>query len=216
MLRRSNYLGTSSNLSTGQTMNAPISPFRLPDHPVDDLFIARWSPRAFADAAMTEGDVLTVLEAARWAPSASNLQPWRFVWGLRGDAGFAAIADALVPFNRGWAERAAALVVVASKTTVLRDEGPAANGYHAFDAGAAWGHLALQAHLSGFVAHAMGGFDRAKAGESLHLPADHVIHAVVALGRRGDPAGLPDGLKSRETPSSRLPLAEIARRGRFA
>ena len=92
-------------------MNAPISPIRVPDHPVDDMFIARWSPRAFADTAMAEDEVLTILEAARWAPSASNLQPWRFVWGLSGDAGFAAIADALVPFNRIWAEKAAALVL---------------------------------------------------------------------------------------------------------
>jgi nitroreductase len=118
-------------------MNAPVKNLRNPGYPIDDQFRARWSPRAFADAAMTEADVLTLIEAARWAPSANNLQPWRFVYGLRGDAGFAAIAEALVPFNRMWAEKAAALIVVASKTTTSKDGVDVPNSLHAFDTGTA-------------------------------------------------------------------------------
>lgn len=197
-------------------MNANAQPARIPDHPVDPLFPARWSPRAFAADTLTGAEVLTLLEAARWAPSAMNVQPWRFAWGLRGDDGFARILDALVPFNRDWAQHAAALIVVASRTTRTTDGGEVANPSHAFDAGAAWAHLALQAHLAGLSAHAMGGFDAAKAAANLSLPEGHVIHAVVAVGRQGDPASLPEGLRTREAPSPRLPVADVARHGGFA
>ncbi|MEO6300341.1 MAG: nitroreductase family protein [Paracoccaceae bacterium] len=197
-------------------MNAPVKNLRIADHPVHDQFLGRWSPRAFTAEAMIEKDVLTLLEAARWAPSASNMQPWRFVYGLRGDAGFAAIGDALVPFNRSWADKAAALIVVASKTTVLKDEAEVANASHAFDAGAAWAQLALQAHLNGWIAHAMGGFDHTKLAANLNLPKGYALHAVVAVGRQGNPASLPEMLQSREHPSDRVPMADIARHGSFA
>lgn len=197
-------------------MNAPLKNLRIAGHPVHDQFPGRWSPRAFTAEAMNEGEVLTLLEAARWAPSASNLQPWRFVWGLRGDAGFAAIADALVPFNRAWAEKAAALIVVASKTTVLRDAVPVANPTHAFDTGAAWAQLALQAHLSGWAAHGMGGFDHARLAENVKVPEGHALHAVVAVGRQGNPFSLPEMLQAREHPSERLALSEVARHASFA
>lgn len=197
-------------------MNAAVPPARVPDHPVDPIFPARWSPRAFTDEAMPEAEVLILLEAARWAPSSGNGQPWRFAWGLRGDAGFSALAEALVPSNRDWAQHAAALVAIGSRmtrTTVDRGEVP--NGTHAFDTGAAWASLALQAHLRRWAAHAMGGFDQAKAAQSLHLPPDHAIHAIVAIGRQGDAATLPDALRAREVPSTRMPVGDFAQRGRF-
>jgi nitroreductase len=188
---------------------------READHPVAPQFTNRWSPRAFTEATMSEADVLALLEAARWAPSASNLQPWRMAYGLRGDASFEAIAEALVPFNRAWAEKAAALVVVASKTSMLRDGVDTPIATHAFDAGAAWAQLALQAHLSGYVAHAMGGFDHAKAAENLDLPEGYVLHAVVAVGIQGDVAQLPEMLQAREVPSSRNPIGEWAAPGKI-
>lgn len=188
---------------------------RHADHPVDPLFVNRHSPRAFTPATMTEAEVMTLVEAARWAPSASNVQPWRFAWGLRGDAGFAKIADTLVPFNRAWADKAAALVVIASKTTVTRDGIEHPHASHPFDAGAAWMSLALQAHLMGLVAHAMAGFDKPRAAEVLGLPAGHEVHVVVAIGQQGAPDLLPEAYRPREVPSPRLPLAEIARRGGF-
>lgn len=196
-------------------MNAPKLTARLPDHPVAEIFPARWSPRAFSADAMTEADVALLLEAARWAPSASNVQPWRFAWGLRGDAGFAAIAQSLVPFNKAWAEKAAALIVVASKVQRDGTAGPADNLWHAFDAGTAWGYLALQAQMAGWHAHAMGGFDHGVAAANLGLPDGHALHAVVAVGKLGDPADLPEALRARETPSPRLALADLAGRGRF-
>ncbi|MBI1172665.1 nitroreductase [bacterium] len=196
-------------------MNAHATPARVSDHPIDAMFLERHSPRAFTDRPMAEAELLTLLEAARWAPSAANHQPARFVWGLRGDAGFGRIAEALAPGNRVWAEKAAALVVVASKTVVERDGVRSALGTHAFDAGAAWMSLALQAHLKGWIAHAMGGFDKIKAAEALHMPADHELHAVVALGELGAPDLLPEAYRPREVPSGRVALSEIARRGSF-
>ena len=196
-------------------MNANTPPARIADHPVDPQFLGRWSPRAFDGAAMTEAQMLTLLEAARWAPSSNNVQPWRLVWALRGDAGFEAIAATLVPFNHAWAHKAAAFVVIASKTTVLRDAEEKPNAPHAFDSGAAWAHLALQAHLGGLFTHAMGGFDAAALAPASALPAHHMIHAVVAVGRQGDPATLPEALRARETPNGRMTLTETTRRGSF-
>ncbi len=196
-------------------MTAQDQPARLPEYPVDPLFMERHSPRAFTDEAMGEAELLTLLEAARWAPSGSNVQPTRFAWGLRGDAGFERIAATLAPANRIWAERAAALVVIASKTFTERDGAAQPHGSHAFDAGAAWMSLALQAHLRGWSAHAMGGFDKAQAGESLGLPEGHELHVVVAIGRKGTPELLPEGYRPREVPNARVPLAEIAHHGSF-
>ncbi len=198
-------------------MNAPVKDFRVAEYPVDVQFTDRWSPRAFADKAVTEADVLTLIEAARWAPSASNLQPWRFVWALKGDAAFAQIAETLVPFNRDWAGKAAALIVVAARTSVTKEDGTESpNAYHAFDTGAAWGALGLQAHLKGLVAHAMGGFDRDAAAKVVALPEHHAVHAIVAVGYRGEASTLPEGLQSREAPSPRMALSDIAVRGSFA
>jgi nitroreductase len=196
-------------------MNVMTPNPRLADHPVDPMFLQRHSSRAFAGDAMGEAELLALLEAARWAPSGSNVQPARYAWGLRGDAGFDAIAQTLAPGNRLWAEKAAALVVVASKAVVDKDGAAVPHPSHAFDAGAAWMSLALQAHLSGWVAHAMGGFDKDKAALALALPPDHVLHVVVAIGRKGDAALLPEPLRTRDVPNGRLPLAQIARRGAF-
>jgi nitroreductase len=198
-------------------MNNITPPAREADRPVDPQFTGRWSPRAFSEAAISEADLLALFEAARWAPSAANLQPWRLAWGLRGDAGFAAIFATLDAGNQVWAGRAAALVAVASRTVRITAKGEAVeNPTHAFDAGAAWMSLALQAHLSGWAAHGMGGFDKAALASALHLPPDHALHAVVAIGRPGDPADLPEKLRAREIPNRRAPVTNWAMRGRFA
>lgn len=199
----------------GMMMNVQNLTPRRADHAIDAQFTERWSPRSFTAAAVSEAEILPLFEAARWAPSASNNQPWRFAYGLRGDAGFAKIADGLVPFNRAWAEKAAALVVVASRSTVLRDGVENPNPWHVFDAGSSWMAFALQAHLSGLAAHAMGGFDAQILAENLAVPQGYVLHAVIAVGHRGDPSSLPEGLQAREAPSPRLPLSQIVGRGGF-
>ncbi len=196
----------------------PVPNTRNPDHPIDPLFTTRWSPRAFADAPMSEPELLILLEAARWAPSAQNAQEWRFAYALRGDALWQPLFESLNAKNQTWAKNASALLAVASTTMSLPKGGETlvANPSHAFDTGAAWAHLALQATLSGWHVHAMGGFNPEAAAKAVHLPPHHVLHCLVAVGKRGDPASLPDGFREREAPNSRKPLSEIAMRGPFA
>ena len=195
----------------------PIPNTRKPAHAIDPMFTARWSPRAFVDAPMSEETLLTLLEAARWAPSAQNIQPWRFAYALRGDALWQPLVESLNPKNQLWAPHASALVAVASNTmtTPAGSTDLAPNATHAFDTGTAWGYLALQASLSGWSVHAMGGFNPQAAAQAVHLPPHHVLHCIVAIGQRGDPASLPDGLRERETPNGRKPLHEISVRGTF-
>lgn len=188
---------------------------RHADYPIAPAFLTRWSPRAFAAGAMTEPQVMQLLEAARWAPSASNHQPARFAWGLRGDAAFAAILDGLTASNQVWAKAAAALIVVASKPLVEKNGATSANVWHAFDAGSAWMSLALQAQEIGLVAHAMGGFDAARLAPALGLPEGYVLHAVVAVGTQGAAETLPDNLRAREAPNGRRPLADVAGHGQI-
>jgi nitroreductase len=193
------------------------TPTRQADAPVDDLFVTRWSPRAFDATEITPAEVLQLLEASRWAPSANNAQPWRFVFAVRGDAAWDGMLACLAPGNRVWAAQASALIAVASVTHKTTPTGEAVlNGSHAFDAGAAWAHLALSAHQQGWATHAMGGFDRDAMAAAIALPDQHALHAVVALGKRGDVALLPAEIQSREQPSPRRPIAELAHAGRFA
>lgn len=197
-------------------MSLDTSAARTPDHLVAPQFPARWSPRSFTDRPLTEAEVLTLLEAARWSPSASNQQPWRLIWALRGEAGFAAIHSALAAGNQVWAGKAGALVVVASKDTVLNREGAeVANRTAGFDTGAAWMSLALQAYAMGLAAHAMGGFDKDLLAPALRLPENHTLQCVVAVGEQGPAEALPEDLAAREKPSGRKPVAEIAFRGQF-
>jgi nitroreductase len=189
---------------------------RQPDHPVAPQFPARWSPRSFTDRALTMEEVLTLLEAARWAPSASNHQPWRLVWALRDEPGFSVIHAALTGNNLTWAGKAAALIVVASKDTVLnRDSVEVPNRTAGFDTGAAWMSLALQAQTMGLAAHAMGGFDQTALSAAVALPGGHTLHCVVAVGEQGPVTTLPEDLAAREKPSGRKPLSETAHHGRF-
>lgn len=191
---------------------------RQTSHPIDPLFTRRWSPRAFTGEEITEPQLLGLIEAARWAPSAFNAQPWRFLYARRDTPAWAPLFETLGEFNRGWAQRAAALVLVLSRTRWVppgkTDVQPI--GSHSFDAGAAWASLAFQATLSGWHAHAMAGFDRERARAVLGVPDDHAIEAVVAIGRLGDKAVLPQALQDREQPSARLPLSAIAAEGRFS
>lgn len=185
---------------------------RQSSHPIDPLFLQRWSPRAFTGETLDEAQLLGLLEAARWAPSAFNAQPWRFAWALRDTAGWSRIFNTLIEFNQGWVKTASALVVVLSRTswTPPGKAEPQPIGSHAFDAGAAWAQLALQATRSGLAAHGMTGFNPAALREALAIPEDLHINAVIAIGRPGDKTQLPEALQAREQPSDRLPLAQLA------
>jgi len=193
-----------------------MSPRQTP-HPIDPLFLDRWSPRAFDAAPMPEADLLTLFEAARWAPSAFNAQPWRFLYARRDDADWPLFLSLLIPWNQGWAHSASVLIYILSDTLPFtgKDGAPAPSHTHSFDAGAAWACLALQATKLGYLAHGMSGIELDRAREELRVPERFRIEAAVAVGRLGDPATLPEKLRAREAPSERLPLEERVFHGRF-
>lgn len=183
-----------------------MSDTRIPTHPIAPQFLTRSSPRAFVPEALGREQLESIAEAARWAPSASNVQPWHFAYALRGDAHWEAFSRIPNAFNRRWCLNAGALVVVLS-------DPQASPAKHAFDTGCAWGFMALQAQAMGLATHAMAGIETDVAREVLQLPAHWVVEALVAIGRRGDPASLPADLAEREVPSPRKPLADILTAG---
>lgn len=195
----------------------PQSNSRVADHPIDPQFVNRWSPRAFTGADISEETVLTFMEAARWAPSSYNSQPWRFIYARRGTAHWDGLLGLLNDFNRSWAQNASVLIIVLSKTifTPPGASAPAPAITHSFDTGSAWAYMALQASLSGWHAHGMAGFDRDKARVELGVPADFSVEAAVAIGKLGDKSLLPERMQAGETPSSREPLEKLAFEGKF-
>ncbi len=191
---------------------------RRAEHPISCLFLQRWSPRAFDASCMPEADLLTLLEAARWAPSAYNIQPWRFVYALRQDADWERYLELLDPFNASWAGAASALLFLVSDRQMPNGreaDPPTLSQTHSFDAGAAWAQLALQATALGYQAHAMAGIRFDEIRQRLSIPHNFHIEIAVAIGRQAEPSRLPPSLRQRETPSSRLPLDRIAFAGRF-
>lgn len=176
--------------------------------PVHPLLAERWSPRGFDTAhQLADGQVTALLEAARWAPSAMNSQPWRFLVTRRGEAGFDGLADVLLPGNRSWAPQASALVLVAAQTT---DETGAPQPWAMYDVGQAVASLSVQASADGLAVHQMAGFDADGARQAFALDDDVTPVVVVAVGRHDATAELPEALAAREAaPRSRKPLPEL-------
>ena len=186
---------------------------RKANYNINPLILNRWSPRAMSGEGISDEDLMPLFEAARWAPSSFNGQPWRFVYAKRDGDNWQIFFDLLGGFNQSWAKNAAALVIVASKKTFDHNGKPSRT--HSFDTGAAWENLALEASSRGLVAHGMEGFDYEKAAEAINLPEDHEIHCMIAIGKPGRKEDLPEKLQERETMSGRRPLEEIAIEGRF-
>lgn len=176
--------------------------------PIHDLLADRWSPRSFdPDFTVSEDAVTALLEAARWAPSAANLQPRRFVVARRGGEAFQAVADALSEGNRPWAPDASLFVVAIA---LLQDEQGAAYRWAEYDAGQAMAHLTVQAHALGLHVHPMGGFDPEALALAFDLPEHAVAISVTAIGAVAPPDRLPERYRARETaPRTRLPLDEL-------
>ena len=175
---------------------------------VVELILARWSPRAFADKAISTEDVKRLFEAAQWAASSSNEQPWRFLVGHRGDETYKKIFDSLVEFNQGWAKSAPVLILSAAKKTLGPNGNP--NHYSLHDTGAATAYLSLQATALGLHTHSMGGFSHDKAREAFAIPEEFAIGAVTAVGYFGDPDTLSEPIREREiAPRQRKPLHEF-------
>lgn len=171
--------------------------------------LERWSPRAYTDRQLGSEELKKVFEAARWAPSSGNEQPWRFLVGAKGSDTYEKIASALVPFNQQWARNAPVLILGIARTRFSQNGNP--NGYAAHDLGAATAYLVLEATALGLQAHQMAGFDQAKAREAFGIPEDYLLGSVTALGYQGDPDTLANE-KHRAgelAPRTRKPLTEI-------
>ena len=184
---------------------------RHPDHAVETLIVHRWSPRAMSGEQLSETELMRLFEAARWAPSSFNEQPWRFVYAEREGEYWQRFFDLLSENNRRWAGAAAILVVVLSRTSFERNGNPSRT--HSYDTGAAWQNLALQGCRMGLVVHGMAGFDYDKAREVLEVPEEFAVEAMAAVGRPGPIEKLPESLREREVPSGRKPVSELAFRG---
>jgi nitroreductase len=172
------------------------------------LLSGRWSTRAFdRDHVLGDGEIVRLLEAARWAPSAGNSQPWRIGVAVRGTDEYDALVDALAPGNAVWAGAAAALVLVAAQ--YVADDG-AVRQWAEYDAGQAAAHLSIQAEADGLAVHQMGGFDADRAGAVFELPEGTRPLVVIAVGRRDPDAVLPEPFAARESaPRTRMSLDEI-------
>ncbi len=176
--------------------------------PLHDALAGRRSPRAYSRSAeLTPEQVGPLFEAARWAASSSNSQPWSFVVGFRGDEIFSTILGTLASGNAVWAEHASALVANIARTHT--DEGKALS--HAwYDLGQAVAHLSVQAIVEGILVHQMGGFDSEALGSALGLDDHHRVVTVMTLGLQGDVADLPENLQEREnSPRVRKPLRDM-------
>lgn len=189
----------------------PAGPFREANHPVDPIFINRWSPRAMSGAHISIESLQSLFEAARWAPSSNNNQPWRFIYARRATENWPRFFEALVPSNQSWCMAASALVVIVSRLRFEYNDKPALS--HSFDTGAAWMSLALQGSMQGLVVHGMGGFDMEKASVAIGLPEGYVIEAMCAIGYPAPADALPEALRAKEVPSGRKAVAEIAFEG---
>jgi nitroreductase len=171
----------------------------------------RWSPRAFDDRPIAADDLTAMFEAARWAASAFNAQPWRFVYALRGEPAFATVLACLRETNAGWAQHAAVLLIAAAKTT---HEDGSPNGHAIHDLGQAMATLAIDATARGIHVHQMAGFYPDKARALLGVPDGFEPKTAAALGYLGDHGRLPEKLRERELAArQRKPLEELMFRG---
>lgn len=178
---------------------------RRTEHDIDPIYLQRWSPRSYMDKEVPEDVLMRIFEAARWAPSANNRQPWRFIIARTSED-----RDRFHTFinerNRLWCEKAPVLAMLISDT-----EFPVSP----FDSGTAWGFLALQAAREGLITHAIGGFDKEKASEVLGIPGTFEPRIIIAIGYLGEKEALAEDFQQRELPSDRRPLKEMIMEGRY-
>jgi nitroreductase len=186
---------------------------RHPTHNIHSLILNRWSPRSMTGEVITDEELMGLFEAARWAPSSYNNQPWRFIYAKRDTKHWEVLFNLLVEGNKAWAKNASVLIVVIARKNFEFNEKPARTNQ--FDTGAAWENIALEATFRGLAPHGMQGFDYEKARKDLEIPDNFDVLAMIAIGRRAPRGHLPLQLQEREYPSDRKPLKDIVMEGKF-
>lgn len=186
------------------------------DHPIHELLARRWSPVAFDPRPLPRTQLASLLEAARWAPSCFNEQPWRFIVAPRDDADvFATALGCLAEGNQAWAKNAGALLFTTAKQTFTRNDKP--NRYAAHDVGLAVENLVIQAMADGLFVHQMGGILHDRVRETYGVPEDFDVLTGVAVGYPGDVDDLPEDLQKRQRGErSRNALGDIAFTGTWS
>lgn len=187
---------------------------RVAEHDVSPEFIERVSTRAFdPNKEIDDKTLLSCFEAARWAPSSYNNQPWRYVYAKRGSQTFAKMLDCLVDFNKQWCKNASVLVIICSKTHFTHNNKPSLTC--SLDTGASYMSLVLQAQKLDVASHAMEGIYRDKIKEFFQIPDEYKIEAMLALGYKGSLGILTKELQEKETPSTRKKMSEIVSKDVF-
>lgn len=184
---------------------------RKSTYQINPLILNRWSPRSMTGEELDNEEIMSLFEAARWAPSSYNNQPWRFIYAKRNTEHWDRLFNLLAEGNRAWAKNSALLVVVISRKNFEYNERPAIT--HQFDTGSAWENLALEAFSKGIVAHGMQGFDYDKARIDLEIPIDFEVMAMIAIGKKGSRDNLSPELQEKEKLSDRKPLKDIVMEG---
>lgn len=210
LLERIEIENGGNKMTTNMT-KLNISDYRKTKYEIDPAFINRWSPRSYSRQPIDEKTLMSIFEAARWAPSAANWQPWRFIIA-RTEQDREKFHSFIFDGNRAWCEKAPVLAVIVSNR-----ENPEGNPNpaHTFDSGTAWGYLSIEAAKKGLITHGMGGFDKEKAREVLNVPENYEIHAVIAIGYQGVKEDLPEAYQNREKPSGRRELEDTILEGTF-
>lgn len=186
---------------------------RKPDYPINPLILNRWSPRAMTGESLEQDELNSLFEAARWAPSSYNNQPWQFIYAKRETPFFQKFLDLLIEFNQQWANKAAVLGVICAYTLFEHTKKPSVT--HAFDTGAAWENLCLEGTSRSLVVHGMEGFDYQRARKTLAIPNEYEVLAMFAIGKKAPKETLPLELQKKEIPSSRKNISEFAMEGSF-
>ena len=189
------------------------SEVRKADHPIELALLERWSPRAMTGEPIPMEELLPLFEAARWAPSSGNAQPWRLLYARRETEQWPLFFDLLMEGNKLWVKNAALLVLFISRSLAENTGKPSVT--HSFDTGAAWENFALQGNAQGLVVHGMQGFDYEKAKTVLQIPEYFRVEAMVAVGRSAPLTVLPEALQAREVPSDRRKLKDSMCEGVF-
>ena len=194
-------------------MFTEIEKFRKVEFSIHPIILNRWSPRSMTGEQMSDEELMPLFEAARWAPSSFNNQPWRFFYAKRETEHWERFFDLLIDFNKDWCKNASVLIVAVSYMKHENKDGPCRT--HSFDTGAAWQNLALEGASRGYVVHGIEGFDYEKAKTMLRLPIDYQVEAMIAVGKRAPVEQLSSELQKREVPSGRKPISEISSEGGF-
>lgn len=191
-----------------------VKKYRVPEYEVAPAIFQRWSPRAMSGEAITKDELMSLFEAAKWAPSAFNGQPWRFLYAFKDSERWLLFFNLMVEPNKLWAKNAGALIVILSQNNF--EYNGKTNTTHSFDTGAAWQNLALEASSQGLIAHAMSGFDYERARQDLKVPDTYTVEAMVAIGKPGKKKDLPKDFQEKELPSDRKKIMDIANEGIFS